>query len=412
VVTLAGSRSAVAHRNGIAAAGCDGCHSGGRAPTVTLSASPENPQAGDLVTLTVTVSQTNGAVAGFYLTTVARTGAFRTVESGTTLITDGVAHSAPRTGAGGTATFRAGWSSAMAGGVDFRAYALSANGDGTSVGDAGGAAAHSIAVGCDGVTLYVDQDRDGFGTSDPAYPTSEDCAARDGYATVAGDCDDFDPRVHPGAAELCDREDNDCDGRADDDVTYQLYCPDRDGDGHGVPGAGAKMDCAPSAGFGDCAGDCDDADPAVHPNALELCNGRDDDCDGMTDEGVQPTCGLGWCRRYAAGCGAACVPGAPRAETCNAFDDDCDGVIDNGDGATLCGDAALSCVQGQCIANGAAGGGAGDGGSVGGSGGAGWPGEGENHDAAATIGDAATASKPRAGCAVAGGARGHAARMR
>jgi hypothetical protein len=368
---------------------------------VSLSATPESPARGELVTLSITVSQTNGPVAGFYLTTVDRSGTFRTVEPGTVLITDGVTHSTPRAGAGGVTSFRAGWSSSVAGGVDFRVYALSANGDGTPVGDGEGVALYSIAVGCSGVTFYVDQDRDGFGTSDPAYPTHEDCAARDGYASVAGDCNDFDSRVHPGAAELCDHKDNDCDGRVDDDVTYQLYCPDRDGDGHGVPGDGAKMDCAPSAGFGDCAGDCDDADPTIYPNAVETCNGRDDDCDGMTDEGVRPTCGLGWCRRYAAGCGAVCVPGAPRAETCNLFDDDCDGVVDNGDGAALCGDAGLSCVQGLCVMNGVGSGGVAGGGA---SGGAGVAGDG----AAVSAGDAGASSKDSAGCSLAGRTHGRA----
>jgi hypothetical protein len=368
---------------------------------------PENPGRDELVMLSLTVSQTNGPVAGFYLTTADRSGTFRTLESGTALITDGVTHSTPRAGMGGVTSFRAGWSSSVAGGVDFRVYALSANGDGTPVGDAGGMAVHSIAVGCSGVTLYVDQDRDGFGTSDAAYPTHQDCAARDGYASVAGDCNDFDSHVHPGAAELCDHKDNDCNGRVDDDVTYQLYCPDRDGDGHGVPGDGAKMDCAPSAGFGDCAGDCDDADRTIYPNAIETCNGRDDDCDGMTDEAVRPTCGLGWCRRYAAGCGAVCEPGPPRPETCNLFDDDCDGVVDNGDGAALCGDPALSCVEGQCVMNGVgsgAGGASGGGGAgVGGNGGDGGAG-----GAPVSAGDAGAASRDSAGCSLAGRTHGRA----
>ncbi|MCB9733537.1 MAG: D-alanyl-D-alanine carboxypeptidase family protein [Deltaproteobacteria bacterium] len=67
--------------------------------------------------------------------------------------------------------------------------------------------------------------------------------------------------------------------------------------------------------------DCDDAVAAVHPGAAEACNGRDDDCDGATDEGVTNACG---------GCGAV------GQEVCNGIDDDCDGETDEGV-ANACG---------------------------------------------------------------------------
>ena len=97
--------------------------------------------------------------------------------------------------------------------------------------------------------------------------TDDDLAARqdadeDGHlaATFGGDdCDDDDPSVHPGATELCDSVDWDCDGRTGLE----------DDDGDGSPA------CA----------DCDDDDAGVHPGAIEGCSPADvdDDCDGLVD---------------------------------------------------------------------------------------------------------------------------------
>ncbi len=120
----------------------------------------------------------------------------------------------------------------------------------------------------------------------------------DGYdATV--DCDDADPSVHPDATEACNGLDDDCDGLvddADDDLdlaTAEPYWTDADGDGYGDPATEARA-CDPPAGAVGDGTDCDDADPAVHPGADELCDGVDDDCDDAlpTDEGDSDGDGL------------------------------------------------------------------------------------------------------------------------
>jgi uncharacterized protein (TIGR03382 family) len=140
------------------------------------------------------------------------------------------------------------------------------------------------------------------------------------------------------------------------------------------------MDCAPSEGFGDCKGDCDDLSADIYPGAPEVCNGYDDNCNNMADEGVRPTCGTGWCQRVAATCTSTCVPGTPIAETCNGYDDDCDGVLDNGTDAELCGASGLTCVNGRCVST-SGGGSGGSNGSGGTKGSGGTPGSGGATDA-------------------------------
>jgi len=108
-----------------------------------------------------------------------------------------------------------------------------------------------------GGPFYFDGDGDGFGVD---TDTVSACEAPTDYVTEAGDCDDIDPLSYPGADELCDELDNDCDG--------ELAPDELDGDNDGYLG---------------CLDDCDDADPDSYPGAEELCNDTDNDCDGVDD---------------------------------------------------------------------------------------------------------------------------------
>ncbi len=134
----------------------------------------------------------------------------------------------------------------------------------------------------DAATWYADADADGFGS--PTVSTTA-CQAPRGYGTDTRDCDDFNDTVHPGADELCDGVDNDCDGSTDEDdaLDASTWYADADGDGYG-DAASASVACTAPGGAVDNAEDCDDGDAAVHPAADESCNGVDDDCDGSTDE--------------------------------------------------------------------------------------------------------------------------------
>lgn len=131
----------------------------------------------------------------------------------------------------------------------------------------------------DGFTVYTDGDGDGFG--DDATATAS-CDASG--ITVGGDCDDADATSFPGATEVCDAADNDCNGLVDDGATGgDAYYPDGDGDGYG-DAAGVVYSCTALKGYLTVADDCDDTDAAVNPAGVEACNGYDDDCDGGVDE--------------------------------------------------------------------------------------------------------------------------------
>ncbi len=172
-----------------------------------------------------------------------------------------------------------------------------------------------------------------------------------------GDCDDRAPGVRPGAAETCNGQDDDCDGRPDEGLGLGEPCAAFTGAcaGRGVRvcGAGGSVICDASPG-------------APGP---EACNGVDDDCDGITDEGFDlgAPCEVGVGACHAAGvivCGdgaARCdaAPGEPGVETCDGTDDDCDGATDEGfdlgapcevgvgachaAGVLVCGDGAARC---------------------------------------------------------------------
>ncbi len=118
---------------------------------------------------------------------------------------------------------------------------------------------------------------------------------------------------------------------------------DQDGDGFGDSAAVVITPCRPPPGFAPNRLDCDDDNPLIHPDAAEICDGVDQNCNYVPDDvGLDCRAGVGACRvqgRIVCGasgelavCGAVEKEAAP--ESCNGVDDDCDGKVD--DGAALC----------------------------------------------------------------------------
>ena len=221
-------------------------------------------------------------------------------------------------------------------------------------------------AGC--AMVYLDFDHDGFGAG--ASRCMCDVATTPGYSTRGDDCDDDSATSYPGAVEVCDGRDNDCDGSIDEPPAggCTIYFRDEDGDGYGVTGDSRCLCAADRVYRSTQSGDCDDtvgSGAALHPGATEICNLIDDDCNGLIDDadpGVQgrgiyfydldrdghgrsgtdtPLCAsdpIGFydatvgddCDDTLAGCGAACHPGL--AEICDAFDNDCNGIINDASG--------------------------------------------------------------------------------
>ena len=138
----------------------------------------------------------------------------------------------------------------------------------------------------DSVTLtawYIDGDGDGFGAGDPVM----DCEAPVGTVDNDVDCDDVDATIHPEAIEMCDLIDNDCDALIDDaddisvDVGLTWYI-DVDGDSFGDPNT-AFIACEGGENAVDVGEDCDDSNNAIFPDAIEVCDNLDNDCDGLLD---------------------------------------------------------------------------------------------------------------------------------
>jgi hypothetical protein len=107
---------------------------------------------------------------------------------------------------------------------------------------------------------------------------------------------------------------------------------DADSDGIGDVNFPAQGCEAPN-GYVTHAGDCDDMNPLIYPGGIEVCNGKDDDCDGMIDDMLDAiTCGQGACQLTVPSCRngepQTCTPGLPSDEVCDGVDNDCDGTVD------------------------------------------------------------------------------------
>jgi hypothetical protein len=146
----------------------------------------------------------------------------------------------------------------------------------------------------DATSWYADSDADGYGDPSSAR-TACSQPSGDGTAWMAddSDCDDSRADVNPAATERCDDDDvdEDCDGASDDadastdPAGMSTWFRDLDGDGTGSSGSGTQgPSCDPGAGYVADDGDCDDADPSVHPLHQEVCDGVDNDCDSGTSE--------------------------------------------------------------------------------------------------------------------------------
>lgn len=132
------------------------------------------------------------------------------------------------------------------------------------------------------VLQWPDADGDGFG--DPAGDTVLSCERLEGRSANQRDCDDTRDDVHPGAPDVCDDVDNDCDGAIDEEGGEVSVWPDADEDGFGDADATPEQVCGIPEGFVENGDDCDDADEEVHPEAEEICDLRDNNCDGTIDE--------------------------------------------------------------------------------------------------------------------------------
>lgn len=206
---------------------------------------------------------------------------------------------------------------------------------------------------CDMADVDEDCDPTTFGNKDSdgdGFVSAECCNDDGGTLNCGDDCSDSRRDMRPGFAETCDFLDNDCDGDVDEGAVVSGFA-DEDRDLHGDMTRPMEA-CPGTNGFALEGDDCNDEDPEVHGAQLEICDGKDNNCNGMIDEapaavtwypdddgdgygvddGVRTVVSCEPVPDYslrASDCDDADRFKNPGAEEqCNGIDDDCDGVAD------------------------------------------------------------------------------------
>ncbi|MFZ9586846.1 MAG: MopE-related protein [Crocinitomicaceae bacterium] len=122
-------------------------------------------------------------------------------------------------------------------------------------------------------------DQDGFG--DDATGAAF-CLAPPNMVAIGGDCNDNNNTIYPGATEICDGFDNNCNGTNDEGLIFNTYYFDGDNDQYGAGIGMVTCQVNPLPGYVLVNGDCDDANAAVYPGATEILeNDIDENCDGV-----------------------------------------------------------------------------------------------------------------------------------
>ena len=132
---------------------------------------------------------------------------------------------------------------------------------------------------------YLDADNDNYYTGSPMVQcTSPGTGYRYTGLVGGGDCNDGHSGINPGATEICDNLDNNCNNQTDEGVLNTFY-RDMDGDSYGDPNI-SQQACSAPAGFVANNTDCDDNNPNVNPGTAEICDNLDNNCNNQVDDGI------------------------------------------------------------------------------------------------------------------------------